>query len=93
MYDILLENAIVYNRVSTQKEAQTTSIEFQEEEGYKVAKELGCKNIRVLTERYTATYVEKRKEYLEMIEAIKNEEVDIIIAKDTDRLNRNEKEW
>lgn len=93
MYDILLENAIVYNRVSTQKEAQTTSIEYQEEEGYKVAKELGCKNIRLLTERYSGTFVEKRKEYLEMIEAMKNDEVDIIIVKDTDRLNRNEKEW
>lgn len=80
----------LYVRVSTQKEAQQDSLEYQKEKGQVVADSLGA----VLCETYvddgkSGTKVKGRTEYQRMVADIKENKLDLIITKDVDRLNRD----
>lgn len=86
--------AVFYARVSTEEEKQLNAIEKQIEENREVMKEKGW----VLIDEYidkgiTGTQAKKRNEYLRMLDDIKKDKFDIIVAKDQTRLQRNTMDW
>lgn len=86
--------AAFYARVSTEEEKQLNAIEKQIEENREVIKEKGW----ILIDEYidkgiTGTQAKKRNEYLRLLEDIKKDKFDIIVAKDQTRLQRNTMDW
>lgn len=86
--------AVFYARVSTEEEKQLNAIEKQIEENREVIKEKGW----ILIDEYidkgiTGTQAKKRNEYLRLLEDIKKDKFDIIVAKDQTRLQRNTMDW
>lgn len=86
--------AVFYARVSTEEEKQLNAIEKQIEENREVIKERGW----ILVDEYidkgiTGTQAKKRNEYIRMLEDIKKDKFDIIVAKDQTRLQRNTMDW
>lgn len=86
--------AVFYARVSTEEEKQLNAIEKQIEENKEVIKEKGW----ILVDEYidkgiTGTQAKKRNEYIRMLNDIKKDKFDIIVAKDQTRLQRNTMDW
>jgi len=83
------EYAVLYIRVSTEKESQDGSYEEQYEELEKYARVIGFKILRVYKERVTATKVEGRNQFDEMMRDISTKQFSTIIFKDLSRSARN----
>lgn len=86
----------IYNRCSTQEEAQKNALEIQVLESREVV--LGKRQEGwVLAEQYvelrSGTNALHRQEYQRMLQDMKNEKLDIIVIKSIDRLMRNTKDW
>ena len=86
--------AVFYARVSTEEEKQLNAIEKQIEENRDIIREKGW----ILVDEYidkgiTGTQAKKRNEYIRMIDDIKKDKFDIIVAKDQTRLQRNTMDW
>ena len=86
--------AVFYARVSTEEEQQLNAIEKQIEENRDIISEKGW----VLVDEYidkgiTGTQAKKRNEYLRLLDDIKKDKFDIIVAKDQSRLQRNTMDW
>lgn len=86
--------AVFYARVSTEEEQQLNAIEKQIEENRDVISQKGW----VLVDEYvdkgiTGTQAKKRSEYLRLLDDIKNDKFDVIVAKDQSRLQRNTMDW
>lgn len=86
--------AVFYARVSTEEEKQMNAIEKQIEENREIIKEKGW----ILVDEYidkgiTGTQAKKRNEYIRMLDDIKKDKFDIIVAKDQTRLQRNTMDW
>lgn len=86
--------AVFYARVSTEEERQLNAIEKQIEENREIIREKGW----ILVDEYidkgiTGTQAKKRNEYIRMLEDIKRDRFDIIVAKDQSRLQRNTMDW
>ncbi len=86
--------AVFYARVSTEEEKQLNAIEKQIEENREIIKEKGW----ILVDEYidkgiTGTQAKKRNEYIRMLDDIKKDTFDIIVAKDQTRLQRNTMDW
>lgn len=83
----------IYNRCSTTKEAQNNALDVQVKESIRIAKELNWQITGHYIEQRTGTSIKHREEYKRMLEDLKRNRFDVIMAKSQDRLMRNNKEW
>lgn len=86
----------VYNRCSTEEEAQINALQIQAAESLEIAEnrsEEGWVVVEQYIESESGTSIEKRKEYLRMVADIEAGRFDIIMVKSIDRLARNTKDW
>lgn len=79
--------ALIYCRVSTNKTSQETSLTRQEEELLKLADELGMEVVAIISEQASG-YELNREGIFEMLDLIKNQEMDAILIQDETRLGR-----
>ncbi len=86
--------AVFYARVSTEEEEQLHAVEKQIEENRDIISAKGW----ILVDEYidkgiTGTQTRKRNEYRRMLEDIRKDRFDVIVAKDQSRLQRNTMDW
>lgn len=82
-----MKKAIIYCRVSTEKETQETSLERQEEELLALSVQKGYDVIRVVKERVSG-YELDRPGIFEVLDLIKQETVDAVFIQDETRIGR-----
>jgi len=80
-------NAIIYCRVSTNKEIQETSLERQRHELIQLAKQYGFEVKKIIDEQASG-YVIERDGIIELLETIKYGSVDALLIQDETRLGR-----
>ncbi|KAB7663591.1 recombinase family protein [Bacillus sp. B1-b2] len=80
-------NAIIYCRVSTDKEEQTTSLKRQEEELVALAKKMDFHVSSIISERASG-YELDRDGMIELLVKIKEEDISAILIQDETRLGR-----
>jgi DNA invertase Pin-like site-specific DNA recombinase len=80
-------NAVIYSRVSTNKESQESSLERQEEELVRLAKLNGFTIIHRIKERASGYEID-RDGIVEILELIKLKEINILLIQDETRLGR-----
>ena len=91
-----MQRVAIYNRCSTEEEAQKNALEVQAAESLELVeekKEEGWQVVAQYVELESGTSTRKRKEYLKMVEDIKQDTFDIVVVKSIDRLARNAKDW
>lgn len=81
------KNAIIYCRVSTEKEEQTSSLVRQEEELLELASKMDFQVKRIISERASG-YDLEREGLLELLSLIKEEDISSILIQDETRLGR-----
>lgn len=79
--------AVLYCRVSTEKETQSSSLERQQEELLRYAKEQNYEVIQVFQDKHSGYDVE-REGLLEMLDFIKENEIQALFVQDETRLGR-----
>ncbi|AUZ26589.1 resolvase [Bacillus subtilis] len=79
--------ALIYARVSTNKEQQETSLKRQEEELTSIAAENGMEVVKVISEKASG-YEMDRDGVFELLDEIKNAGIDVILVQDETRLGR-----
>jgi DNA invertase Pin-like site-specific DNA recombinase len=79
--------AIIYCRVSTEKEEQETSLERQKEELEQLAKKHGFEVAKVIMEQASGYEVD-REGVFELFSALKEQEIDALLVQDETRLGR-----
>ncbi|OEG00146.1 resolvase [Vulcanibacillus modesticaldus] len=79
--------ALVYSRVSTEKESQTTSLKRQSEEGIKFCKKMGWDIVDVIEEQESGYEIDREGIYI-LLNLLKNKEVDVIVVQDETRIGR-----
>lgn len=79
--------ALIYARVSTNKEQQETSLKRQEEELTTIAAENGMEVVKVISEKASG-YEMDRDGVFELLDEIKNADIDVILVQDETRLGR-----
>ncbi|GAB2548497.1 YneB family resolvase-like protein [Gracilibacillus alcaliphilus] len=82
-----MRRAIIYCRVSTEKETQETSIKRQREELERFAKQQRLEIYRIIEERQSGFDME-REGIFEMLEAFQNQQADVLLVQDETRLGR-----
>ena len=91
-----MQRVAIYNRCSTEEEAQKNALEVQMAESLELVerkKEEGWQIVERYVELESGTSTKRRKEYLRMVEDIKQNKFDIVVVKSIDRLARNAKDW
>ncbi len=88
-----MERVGIYNRCSTEEEAQINALETQAQESREIAERKGWKITAQYVESETGTTTKNRMEYQRMMEDIENHVFDIIMIKSIDRLMRSTKDW
>ena len=91
-----MQRVAIYNRCSTEEEAQKNALEVQAAESLELVetkKEDGWVIVAQYVELESGTSTKKRREYLKMVEDIRQNKFDIIVVKSIDRLARNAKDW
>ena len=83
----MTKKCVLYCRVSTEKEAQQTSLARQQEELTVFAKEQGYSIAHVFIEQESGYDVD-REELLNMLDYIKEEQIDVVFVQDETRLGR-----
>ncbi|MCL1698091.1 MULTISPECIES: recombinase family protein [unclassified Lysinibacillus] len=81
------QSAVVYCRVSTEKETQHSSLERQQDELMRYAKEQGYVVKHVFKDKHSGYDVE-REGLLEMLDFIKEKEINALFVQDETRLGR-----
>ncbi|AKE23692.1 MULTISPECIES: YneB family resolvase-like protein [Bacillus] len=79
--------ALIYARVSTNKEQQETSLKRQEEELTAIAAENDMEVVKVISEKASG-YEMDRDGVFELLDEIKNAGIDVILVQDETRLGR-----
>lgn len=79
--------ALIYARVSTNKEQQETSLKRQEDELTAIAAENGMEVVKVISEKASG-YEMDRDGVFELLDEIKNADIDVILVQDETRLGR-----
>lgn len=79
--------ALIYARVSTNKEQQETSLKRQVEELTAIAAENGMEAVKVISEKASG-YEMDRDGVFELLDEIKNSGIDVILVQDETRLGR-----
>lgn len=82
-------NAIIYCRVSTQREEQETSLSRQEEELRKLADRYDMNVTHVITEQASG-YEANREGALELLEIIRKNKIDAVLIQDETRIGRGD---
>lgn len=83
----MMKKAAIYCRVSTEKEAQETSLERQEEELLALAHEKGFEAVSVIRDRASG-YELNRPGMLDLLDLVKQEEIDAVLIQDETRIGR-----
>jgi DNA invertase Pin-like site-specific DNA recombinase len=82
-----MKKAIIYTRVSTDKESQSTSLKRQKEELLSYAMENELKVIKIIEEKESG-FDEKRPGIIAALNLIKKRKVEILLVQDSSRLGR-----
>ncbi len=82
-----MSKAIIYCRVSTEKEAQETSIKRQQEELQLFADKYNCEIIKIIEEKQSGYEIE-REGIFAMLEEFQNGNADTLLVQDETRLGR-----
>lgn len=89
-----MERVGIYNRCSTEEEAQINALAVQAEESLEIVKKhKDWVLVRQYIESQSGTTAEKRAEYQKMLEDMENGEITLVMIKSIDRLNRNTRDW
>ena len=82
-----MDKAVIYTRVSTQKESQQSSLKRQKEELLSYALENELKVIKTVEEKESG-FDDKRPGIIEVLNLIKRRKIDILLVQDSSRLGR-----
>ncbi|WP_078546953.1 YneB family resolvase-like protein [Litchfieldia alkalitelluris] len=82
-----MSNAIIYVRVSTEKETQDTSIYRQKTELLALAENFNFNIIEIIEERASGYEID-RDGIIKLLQMIKKEDVDVVLIQDETRLGR-----
>lgn len=82
-----MKRAIIYCRVSTEKETQETSLNRQEQELTDLATNLSLEIVKVIREKESG-FLLNRDGVFELLDCIKEQQVDVILVQDETRLGR-----
>lgn len=87
------QRVAIYNRCSTEEEAQVNALSIQAAESREKAIELGWQIVEQYIESESGTTSDKRKEYRRLLEDMESDKFDIVMIKSIDRLMRSAKDW
>lgn len=87
------ERVAIYNRCSTEEEAQVNALSIQAAESREKAIELGWQIVDQYIESESGTTSEKRREYKRLLADMEGDDFDIVMIKSIDRLMRSAKDW
>lgn len=87
------QRVAIYNRCSTEEEAQVNALSIQAAESREKALELGWQIADQYIESESGTTSDKRKEYRRLLEDMESDKFDIVMIKSIDRLMRSAKDW
>lgn len=87
------ERVVIYNRCSTEEEAQVNALSIQAAESREKALELGWQIVDQYIESESGTTSEKRREYKRLLADMEGDGFDIVMIKSIDRLMRSAKDW
>ena len=87
------ERVAIYNRCSTEEEAQVNALSIQAAESREKALELGWQIVDQYIESESGTTSEKRREYKRLLADMEGDGFDIVMIKSIDRLMRSAKDW
>ncbi|WP_432359196.1 YneB family resolvase-like protein [Sporosarcina sp. UB5] len=82
-----MKTCVLYCRVSTEKDSQEASLSRQEEELKRLADELGMKPLHIFKEKHSG-YDLDREGLLELLDCIRDENIDAVLIQDETRLGR-----
>ncbi|ADO77185.1 YneB family resolvase-like protein [Halanaerobium praevalens] len=82
-----MQKAIIYTRVSTQKESQDTSLKRQKEELLSYALENKLKVIKIIEEKESG-FNQSRPGIIKSLNLIKKKKVEVLLIQDSSRLGR-----
>ncbi|OAH57911.1 MULTISPECIES: recombinase family protein [Bacillaceae] len=82
-----MKKAVLYCRVSTEKEEQVTSLERQEEELKALAKAKGFQTAAVIKDQASG-YDLDRPGMLELLDLVKSDDIDAVLIQDETRIGR-----
>ena len=85
--------AAIYNRCSTEEEAQINALAIQAEESREIVLAKGWEMTVQYIESESGTTSHKRSEYQQLVEDIENDLFDVVVIKSIDRLMRSAKDW
>ncbi len=83
----------IYNRCSTEEEAQKNALAVQAEESREIAIRKGWIITAQYIESESGTTTKNRMEYLRLLEDMEKDIFDIVMIKSIDRLMRSAKDW
>ena len=82
-----MDKAVIYTRVSTQKESQKSSLKRQKSELKSYAEENNLKAIEIVEEKESG-FNESRPGMLKVLELLQNNKAEIVLIQDSSRLGR-----
>ncbi|MBD3107371.1 recombinase family protein [Bacillus sp. AGMB 02131] len=82
-----MKQAIIYCRVSTDKDTQATSLDRQEKELLDLANQLSLNVVKVIKEKESGFQL-NREGVFELLDCIKEEQIDALLIQDETRLGR-----
>lgn len=85
--------AVIYNRCSTEEEAQKDALVKQVQESRNCVEEQGWQLVDTYVEAKSGTTIKGRSEYNRLYQDLEKDKFDIIVIKSQDRLMRNTKDW
>ncbi|MBR4026635.1 MAG: recombinase family protein, partial [Lachnospiraceae bacterium] len=91
--EVTQKRVAIYNRCSTEEEAQINALVAQVEESRKIALANGWEIYNQYIESETGTTIKRRMEYQQMLEDMERNFFDIVMIKSIDRLVRSTKDW
>lgn len=88
-----MERAVIYNRCSTEEEAQINALEIQAQESREIVSCQGWILVEQYIESQSGTTVDKRSEYKRLLADMETDRFDIVVIKSIDRLMRSAMDW
>ena len=88
-----MERAVIYNRCSTEEEAQMNALEIQAQESREIVFCQGWVLIEQYIESQSGTTAGKRSEYKRLLADMETDRFDIVVIKSIDRLMRSAMDW
>lgn len=84
---VKIKKAVIYTRVSTQKDSQKSSLKRQKDELLSYAARNDLKVVKIIEEKESG-FSESRPGILEVLELIKQNKADLLLIQDSSRLGR-----